>query len=371
MGFGESALIETPSGQNILIDGGYPNQGTNTVIPLLLSKGIKRIDKMIVSNNDQDHYCGLVEILQDTRFKIGAFYHSGPFANLPNSNCLTSDRRLSSTLTNSISNGQMEQTVELSTNTPVTTLDFGNSLKVDLLKAAFSGVGDSNTNSNIIKITFNQISFLFTGDADDSALTFVMTNRPSILPSTIMKVPHHGSEDRPTPSATNSFLSIVKPQVAVLSVAGTSFGLPSPNTLKVYSDKGIRVMRTDKNGNIAFTTDGITYSIEPSASDSTAAGLNTISNVHVYPNPINETKGTIAYTLNDKADSVKAKIFTVSGELVQVLDGLTNSGNNFIIWDGKNQDGESVASGLYIILIEAKIGSSSLFGKSRFAVIKK
>ena len=75
VGHGDSTLIETPAGQKIMIDGGDKDQGSDTLAPFLLEKGIRRIDKMIVSNNDSDHYQGFTDLLADGRFTVGTLYH--------------------------------------------------------------------------------------------------------------------------------------------------------------------------------------------------------------------------------------------------------------------------------------------------------
>lgn len=363
VGQGDSALIETPSEQNILIDGGDKDQGTDTIIPVLVSKGIRRIDKMIISNNDSDHYSGFIDILNNSAFTVGTFYHSETFSVVP----------ISATVIQAQTAGRCGQIVELSTNT-TPTLDFGNELTVNVLKSALvtPGTTDSrNANSNIIKITYNQISFLFTGDSDDRAIRNVTANQSSYLRSTIIKVPHHASANLPTPSATTLLISYVKPEIAVVSVSGSSFGLPDQETINLYSNNGAKIYRTDRSGNITVETNGISYAISTSLKDSDQNNAGTISNVHLYPNPVKNQSATIVYTLNGKADSVKVKIFTLSGELIQNLEGSSNSGNNFIHWNVKNQDGNTLASGLYVVLIEAKTGASVIYEKSRFSVIKK
>jgi competence protein ComEC len=61
VGQGDSLLIQIPSGQTILIDGGDTNTG---IVPILKSFGIQRIDLMIATHPHADHICGLVHVLQ-------------------------------------------------------------------------------------------------------------------------------------------------------------------------------------------------------------------------------------------------------------------------------------------------------------------
>ena len=79
-----------------------------------------------------------------------------------------------------------------------------------------------------------------------------------------------------------------------------------------------------------------------------------------YPNPFHpdETPTTIAYVLQDNA-SVRMRIYTLSGGLVlnkQFIAGDQggSTGLNEVPWDGRNGNGEPVASGGYILFIEAE-----------------
>jgi flagellar hook assembly protein FlgD len=65
-----------------------------------------------------------------------------------------------------------------------------------------------------------------------------------------------------------------------------------------------------------------------------------------YPNPFNPST-TIAYSVADKSD-VKLQIFDVRGRLVRTLvDGERGPNNYRVMWDGLNNAGNSVASGVY------------------------
>ncbi len=367
VGHGDSTLIETPAGQKIMIDGGDKDQGSDTLAPFLLEKGIRRIDKMIVSNNDSDHYQGFTDLLADGRFTVGTLYHSEPFAGAD------FPAALSNAVNAAITAGRLGGKVELTTATSPT-LDFGAGVTAELFKAAIvaPGTADSrNANSNVIKLTFNRISFLFTGDSDNRSLTNIMTHKGTALQSTVLKVPHHASANLPTAAVSGAFADMVKPKLAVVSVGGTSFGLPDPETLKVYSDRSIRLLRTNQRGNISVKTNGVSYSVSTSLTDSATTAAGSVSDVHVYPNPVKGGSGTVAYTLDGKADSVKVRIHTLSGDLARELDGTGASGSNFVAWDGNNQEGRSAASGLYWVTVEARSGNSSATERSRFAVIRQ
>jgi hypothetical protein len=85
-----------------------------------------------------------------------------------------------------------------------------------------------------------------------------------------------------------------------------------------------------------------------------------------YPNPFhpNESATTIAYVLDDNA-RVRMRIYTLSGGLVldrefAAGDEGGRAGLNEVPWDGTNGDGERVASGGYVLFLEAEGNGATL-----------
>jgi len=102
--------------------------------------------------------------------------------------------------------------------------------------------------------------------------------------------------------------------------------------------------------------------IEVSLVDPNAPG-GTVTN---FPNPCHPPlQGTtLAYKLDDNA-SVKIRIFSQTGQLVKEVNfdrGVTGgvTGLNTWMWDGRNGAGEVVASGGYIVLVEAQGAGQTL-----------
>lgn len=114
-----------------------------------------------------------------------------------------------------------------------------------------------NESSIVIKLSFGDIDFMLTGDAEK-------VNEQEMLQSgfnldcEILKVGHHGSKT----SSSESFLDAVSAEVSVISVgAGNSYGLPADEILATLSASGTDIYRTDELGTIQVVTDGMTYSI--------------------------------------------------------------------------------------------------------------
>jgi competence protein ComEC len=139
-----------------------------------------------------------------------------------------------------------------------------------------------------MKITYGNFSILFTGDIEKEAERFLVNQRegddlprlihcdpstgwvpsaqPSLrrrgkgwLKSTIIKVPHHGSNS----SSIEEFIRAVSPEVAVFSVGHNNpFRHPSKKVLSRYRDKGVKIYRTDRDGMIEIESDGMVYAVK-------------------------------------------------------------------------------------------------------------
>jgi len=116
---------------------------------------------------------------------------------------------------------------------------------------------DENNSSIVVKITYGNISLLFTGDIELEAENDLGGWRGE-LKSTILKIAHHGSKT----STTLPFLDRVAPEIAIISSgSGNPFGHPSDETIKKLTDKNITIHRTDQNGTITLLTDGASLKI--------------------------------------------------------------------------------------------------------------
>ncbi|MBI5572959.1 MAG: hypothetical protein HY919_00185 [Elusimicrobia bacterium] len=95
-----------------------------------------------------------------------------------------------------------------------------------------------------------------------------------------------------------------------------------------------------------------------------------VDKVIVYPSPA-KNKATIGFELSSNVTSVAVKIYTLSGELAKEINPVITPGvYNEILWNCDNDDGEKVASGLYILKIEAATADKTFSATEKFAVIK-
>ena len=117
---------------------------------------------------------------------------------------------------------------------------------------------DANETSVVLRVTFGKIAFLLTGDAEASEEEW-MVSHANMLHAQVLKVGHHGSRT----SSSAAFLDAVQPMLGLVSVgADNSYGHPSPETVQAFAERGIPLLRTDREGSIVVSTDGSTLTVQ-------------------------------------------------------------------------------------------------------------
>jgi competence protein ComEC len=234
VGQGDAILIQTPLGQNMLVDAGDNDYGS-LVVNYLISQGIKDLDVVVGTHPHADHIGGLDTVLN--RFPVKNIY-------MPKVTNTTQSFR------------DVLKAVE------------NRGLKITAAKAGvdipLDGIGchiiapiqnlyeDLNDYSAVIKLEYGSQSFLLTGDAGTESEGQILALKTN-LKSTVLKIGHHGSYS----SSGSKFLKAVAPQYAVIMVGGDNkYGHPHTQILSRLSGAGIGVYRTDQHGTIVFATDG-------------------------------------------------------------------------------------------------------------------
>lgn len=250
VGQGSAALIELPRGKRILIDGGGATSGRfdigrNVVAPVLLQRGIKNIDLIILSHPHSDHYKGLIYIINN--FNVREVWTNGQRIMEPDFFELMDviDRK-------KVYHHQVtSRTSPVNLNGAVLTILNPEAPPAISANEAAS-YEDTNNASLVIRLTYGQHSLLFTGDIMAQAEEDIM-RRNGMISSQVLFVPHHGSRTSSTPA----FLKAVNPRIAVISSgAELSYPLPHPETLARINDLGAMVLRTDIHGAITIKSDG-------------------------------------------------------------------------------------------------------------------
>lgn len=238
VGQGDSSVISTSNGFDILIDAG-PGTAGPTVLAFLTNHGIDSLEVIVISHNHEDHLGGLIDVLQSA-ISVGTIYYNG-------NTCTT---QICQNVWAEMGNRGI---------TPVTVTN-GNTFVWDTLDAEIfnpqtSHTGDENEDSVVLDLSFFEDELLYTGDIGFGTETNLL-NQSLLHSIDILKVAHHGSAY----STSTAFLTATSPVDSVISVgADNTFGHPSSETLAQLTDSGTTIYQTDIDGDVNF----IFYETEP------------------------------------------------------------------------------------------------------------
>lgn len=247
VGQADAALIQY-DGHAILIDSGDWNR--NETVTYLQDQGIEKIDLMVGSHPHADHIGQMDKVIEN--FDVEEVWMSGGLATTQ-----VFERVITAIDNNNI--GYDEPRAG-------DTYQIGD-LKIDILSPT-SLTGNLNDDSIVMKLTYGEISFLFTGDAETPAESKMVSSGQD-LSATILKAGHHGSDT----STTQSFLDKVKPKVAIISVAEKSkYDHPDKSVIDRINAGNINLLATKTHGNIVISTDGVDYEVSTGSSGSVTAG---------------------------------------------------------------------------------------------------
>jgi competence protein ComEC len=245
VGQGDAAVVEGPRGFAAVIDGGgaYDDSfdpGARVVEPFLRRRGIVRLDLVALSHPHPDHLNGLMRVL--ARFPVGTLWTSGDDGKNPRYRELVSLAR-SRGVALPVPSGFRREGLGLEPLGPW----------LDEVIAAPPGT-TVNDASLVLRLTYGGRAVLFPGDVEEGG-EGELVGRAALglkVASDVLKVPHHGSRT----SSTDELLSTVAPRLAVISLGHHNrFHFPRPEVLERYAARGIRVLRTDRDGAVTVLID--------------------------------------------------------------------------------------------------------------------
>lgn len=234
IGQGDATLIKTKD-QVVMIDTGDIDERDN-LLKLLKERNIKTIDKLIITHPHADHLGGAYVIFKN--FEVKEVYDNGQKATTKTYKTYLKNIKEKQIKYKALADGDE--------------LDFGSGVKFKVLSPA-KLTDDTNNNSIVGKLKYNDFTMMFTGDAEKDIENTLVKKYGDELKSLVLKSPHHGS----TTSSTEQFLKAVNPEVALISLgAGNEYGHPHKEILARYKKLGIKVYRTDEDGSIKIISNG-------------------------------------------------------------------------------------------------------------------
>ena len=242
VGQADSILLEN-EGQYMLVDAGNNEDGPK-LVTYLKGLGINQFNYVVGTHPHEDHIGGLDDIINN--FNIKNFY-------MPD--VITTTKTFENVL-DALENKNIALTIPNKNDT----FKLGDAT-IKVLYVGSEDEKDLNNTSIVLKATYQNVSFLLTGDAS----TKVEGNLDrKDLESTVLKVAHHGSS-----TATNEeFLNLVNPKYAVISVGkDNQYNHPHTSVLNTLANHNITTYRTDEDGTIQMITDGVNIEINTMKTD--------------------------------------------------------------------------------------------------------
>ena len=237
VGQGDSILVDLGETE-VLIDGGDKLPG---VVAYLNGFVDGALEVMVATHPHADHIGGLIGVLD--AFEVDEIWLNG-------------DTSTSETYSQFMSavNSEGVQVYEAKR---------GDTIQVGEL--AFSVLhpvnlsGTTNNNSIVLSLSYRQVDFLFTGDAEAEAEASMLAAH-LISDVEVLKVGHHGSRT----ASSKQFIAAAQPEVAIyMAGEGNSYGHPHQETIATLDEFGAEVYGTDVHGTIIVATNGTTYNVQP------------------------------------------------------------------------------------------------------------
>lgn len=219
----------------MLIDGGSRRQGRHgerTVLPYLWQRGVRRLDAVVMTHDDEDHIGGLNEVLA-----------AMPIGTLIMGKSTLSGKGSSSFIKTWIENNQIQKS---SAGDRVLLSAKGSGIKVLWPPKNLEG-WPPNESSLVFNFSFLGVPILMMGDAGWPVENVLLNDSKLSLECYLLRVGHHGSLS----ASSSEFVQKIRPHLAVIS-CGSRFGLPTTDVLKRFEGAGAEIWMTKQEGGISL-----------------------------------------------------------------------------------------------------------------------
>ncbi len=241
VGQGDATLIESPTGTQVLIDGG-PDAHVLRELSDTMGFFDRTIDMVVATHPDLDHIAGLVDVLE--RYRVHTILMTENESGTPvNEAFLTRVR---------------DEGAEIIMARRGQVFDLGRSAAGSTTLAILFPDRDpqgleSNTASIVSRLSYGQSDFIFTGDSPQAIEEYLVDSADTSLQSEVLKAGHHGSDT----SSSELFVGAVAPLYAIISAGKDNrYGHPHKEVVDRFATFGIDTKNTAESGSIFMVSDG-------------------------------------------------------------------------------------------------------------------
>lgn len=237
VGQGDAIFITTPSGKQILIDGGR-DASVLRELGSVMRWGDRVIDMVIATHPDSDHITGLPEVLK--RYRVTTVLQSGVVHHSAIADKLVEEAPHYATHTLTARRGQV--------------FDFGDGVRLHILFPDREvPTVETNTGSIVAVLTYADTAFVLSGDSPQAIEKYLVSVDNGLLRAQVLKAGHHGSK---TSSAT-AWIGTIDPRYVVYSRGcDNSYGHPHADVVARFKQFEAQAFDTCKSGRITFVSDG-------------------------------------------------------------------------------------------------------------------
>ena len=237
VGQGDAIFIESPTGTQVLIDGGI-NNGVLRELGEIMSFSDRYIDMVMASHPDMDHIGGLPEVIE--RFEIGNYVESDVSHDSAVYEVLHKTIEDKNMIPHLVGRGER--------------YDLGGGVLLDILFPDRSVKEvESNMTSIVARLTYGEVSFLLTGDSPITIEKYLLQLDGEALNVDVLKLGHHGSKT----STSEKFLEVTSPEYAIISAGEDNrYGHPHQEVLSMLDRFDIEYLNTAEVGTSIFESDG-------------------------------------------------------------------------------------------------------------------
>lgn len=241
IGQGDSEVIQLPTGQTIVIDSG--DRGS-TIVEALKSYGVQEIELLIATHPHADHIGEMRDIMR--AFKVKELWDAGVAHTTRTYLDMLEERK--------------SKGIKFTKPRRGDTRNIGDA-RLEVLNPSDNLPDDNINNASIVvRLTYGDTRFLFTGDAEIEAWGQMIDSVGDRLRADLLKAAHHGSSN----GMTEKILDTVRPSIVTISCAvGNDYHHPHPRVVSLLKQRSqsIHLYRTDLEGTITAVSDGKKISV--------------------------------------------------------------------------------------------------------------